>query len=140
MKRLAVLGVATSVTVLSGCATTDLPSMSEMLSDVTEQSGRACVRESDIDGYGVLENNVISIDAGDDYYLATVSPECDNLASSGSGQFGDNFGEICGKGSVELSGARDACEIHQVFEFENREEAFAAFNDVMTARERRGEK
>lgn len=139
MKRLTILGVAASATVLSGCATTDLPSMSEMLRDATEQDGRACVREPDIDGYGVLENNVISIDGGQDYYLATVLPGCNNLATSIGVVFADNFGEICGQRGDELYTDEDSCQIHQVFEFDDREEAFETFNDVMEVREQMGE-
>ncbi len=139
MRRPILLCIAASLAVLSGCATTDLPSMSEMMRDVTEQNGRACVRESDIDGYGVLENNVISIDGGQDYYLATVLPGCNNLATSVGVMFGDNFGEVCGQRGDQLHTNEDSCHIHQVFEFDDREEAFEAFNDVMEVRERMGE-
>lgn len=139
MKRFIILGIAAFAAALSGCATTDFPSMSEMLRDTTEQDGRACVRESDIDGYGVLENDVISIDGGQDYYLATVLPGCNNLATSIGLMFSDNFGEICGQRGDEVRTGRDTCQIHQVFEFDDREEAFEAFNDVMEVRERMGE-
>lgn len=138
MKRFTILSLAAAVA-LSGCATTDLPSMADMLRDATEQDGRACVRESDIDGYGVLENDVISIDGGQDYYLATVLPGCNNLALSVGLMFSDNFGEICGQRGDEVRTDRDICQIHQVFEFDNREDAFEAFNEVMNIRERMGE-
>jgi hypothetical protein len=143
MRRLTILGIAASVAVLSSCATTRLPSMSEMLRDATEQDGRACVDEDDIDGYGVLENNVISIDGERDYYLATVSSGCDDLAISVDGDsdtdFGNDSDEICGESGDELDADEDDCEIHQVFEFDDREEALEVFNDVMEARERMGE-
>lgn len=139
MKRLVILGIAALAAVLSGCATTNLPGMSEMLRDTTDQNGRACVRESDIDGYGVLENDVISIDGGQDYYLATVLPGCNNLATSIGLMFSNNFGEICGQSGDEVRTDRETCQIHQVFQFDDREEAFDAFNDVMEARERMGE-
>jgi len=145
MKRLTILGIAALVAALSSCATTRLPSMSEMLRDATGQDGRACVDTSDIDGYGVLENNVISIDGERDYYLATVSPGCDDddLATSVDGDFDRDFGddsdEICGESGDELDTDEGDCEIHQVFEFDDREEAFETFNDVMEVRERMGE-
>ena len=139
MRRLTILGIAALVVALSGCATTDLPSMSEMLRDTTEQNGRACVDESDIDGYGVLENDVISIDGGQDYYLATVLPGCNSLTTSIGVIFGDNFGEICGQRGDEIITGDNSCQIHQIFEFDDREEAFDAFNDVMEVRERMGE-
>ncbi len=144
MRRLTILGMTALVAVLSGCATTTLPSMSELLRDATEQDGRACVDKSDIEGYGVLENNVISIDGERDYYLATVSPGCDdNLTISVDrdlgNDFGDDFDRICGEGGDDLGLDDDDCEIHQIFEFDDREDAFDAFNDVMEARERMGE-
>ncbi len=156
MKRLTILGIAASVAVLSSCATTRLPSMSEMLRDATEQDGRACVDEDDIDGYGVLENNVIGIDGERDYYLATVSAGCDDdleisidedsdddLVDDSDNDFGDDFGsdsdEICGESGDELDADEDDCEIHQIFEFDDREDALEVFNDVMEARERMGE-
>jgi hypothetical protein len=162
MRRLTILGIAAMVAVLSSCATTRLPSMSEMLRDATEQDGRACVDEDDIDGYGVLENNVIGIDGERDYYLATVSAGCDdNLKISVGDDFGNDFDsdddlvddsdndsdtdfgndsdEICGESGDELDADEDDCEIHQVFEFDDREEALEVFNDVMDARERMGE-
>lgn len=139
MKRLITLGIAALTTALVGCATTDIPSMTDLLRDTTEQDGRACVRRADIDGYGVLENNIISIDGGQDYYLATVTPRCDNLASSIDTMFSNNFGEICGQSGDVVRTGRRSCEIDQVFQFDDREEAFDAFNEVMNARERMGE-
>lgn len=140
MKGLMSLGAAVFTAILAGCATgRDVPRISEMLRDNTGQDGRACVRVDDIQGYGVLENDVISIDSfGREYYLATVLPGCLDLATSPAIRFRGDFGEICGQsGDTIVTGlltGESSCTIGQMFEFGSREEAFATYNDVLRER------
>lgn len=136
MKVSVTLGTAALVVVLASCATTrDVPRMGEMLRETTGQNGRACVRLSDIRGYGVLKDNVVSIDGFRNYYLATVLPGCIDLQTSARAMFSGDFGEICGQTMDSIATRGDRCSINQVFEFENREEAFATYNDVLERRE-----
>ncbi|HEX7025633.1 MAG TPA: DUF6491 family protein [Gammaproteobacteria bacterium] len=135
MKVFKVLGCTALTFVLSSCATgPDVPGMSEMLRESTGQNGRACVRLSDIRGYGVLENDVVSIDGRTEYYLATVLPGCTDLQTSVRTLFRGDFGEVCGQTMDSLSTRGDTCTINQMFEFDNREEAFATFNDILDRR------
>lgn len=135
MKELKIPLVAVLAALLASCATgREVPSMSEMLRESTGQNGRACVRLSDIRGYGVLENNVVSIDGRTEYYLATVLPGCTDLQTSVRTLFRGDFGELCGQTMDSLSTRGDTCTINQMFEFDNREEAFATFNDILDRR------
>ena len=77
------LPAAVCVTGLAGCATAKGPSMAKMLDDTVGQNGRACVRLNEIQSYGVLDSNIISIRTlGHGYYLATVLPGCNDLETS----------------------------------------------------------
>lgn len=136
MKGSRFLGAAACAVVLSACASTgrEVPRLSAMLADETGQNGRACVRLSEIQGYGVLDDNVLSIDATRNYYLATVLPGCNDLQTSARTLFSGKFGEVCGGGKDRIATGGDSCSIRQMFEFENREQAFAAFNAVREER------
>lgn len=141
MKGLMSIGAAVFTAILAGCATgRDVPRISEMLRNTTGQDGRACVRVDDIQGYGVLENDVISIDSfGEEYYLATVLPGCLDLATSPAIEFRGDLGEICGQsGDTIVTGlltGENTCIIGQMFEFESQDEAFATYNNVLHERE-----
>ena len=123
-----------ALAVLAGCSTTPMPNISTTLLDTTGQDGRACVDTSDIRGYGVLEQDVISIDARNNYYLATVLPGCNNLEVSARAMFSSRFYEVCGGGMDHVRTGGDNCTIRNMFEFENREEAFAAHDAAIAAR------
>ena len=128
-------GAAACAAVVVACATTggNIPSIGKMLAEETGQNGRACVRLDDIRGYGVLDDKVLSIDSSKDYYLATVLPGCNDLQVSMRTLFSGKFGEICGKtGRVATQG--DHCAVNEMFEFETREQAFAAYNAVVEKR------
>lgn len=143
MKTLAIACLTGVVLTLSACATPgrDVPSMTEMLRESTGQDGRACVRETDLRGYGVLRDNVLSIDGRRNYYLATVLPGCTDLATSARTMFMGGFGEICGRSMHRVVTRGSACTINQVFQFDNRDDAFATYHEIMEQREelRRGE-
>ncbi len=128
MKRV-MTGIAVVLSAgLAACTTTgkDVPPFHKVLSDSVEQNGRACVRHSDIRGYGVLDHEVISIDGRRKYYLATVMPGCNTLDTSPSALFEERFSEVCGGGMHKLYTDNDHCTLRQMFEFENREAAFEA--------------
>lgn len=128
-----------SLLTLSACANMgdgQVPSMSQLLMDATGQKGRACVRKGDIQGYGVLDNNWVSIDGMRDYYLASVLPGCQSLSTSPRALFESRFYEVCGGGSGRLHTDGESCTIQHIFEFDNREEAFAAWRAAEEERER----
>ncbi len=136
MKAPTSLGMAALVAVLSSCASTsDLPNMGEMLRDATGQNGRACIRKGDIQGYGVLDGDVVSIDATRNYYLATVLPGCLDLTTSMGAAFRGDFNEVCGGSADKVLTQENHCTINQMFEFESREEAFEVFDAVQEKRE-----
>lgn len=135
MNRLKVLSAAACVAVLAGCATgRDVPRIGTMLADETGQNGRACVRQGDIRSYGVLDNDVVSIDGTKNYYLATVLPGCNDLQTSVGALFRGGFGEVCGRTMNKITTGGDNCVINQMFEFKSREEAFATYNAILEKR------
>ncbi|WP_020207663.1 DUF6491 family protein [Gilvimarinus chinensis] len=113
---------------INACTSTGSASsnISNTLQSMTGQNGRACIDAGDIRGYGVLDRNVISINAFNKYYLATVLPGCTDLEVSSRAIFEQRFAEVCGGGMNSLKTAGDKCTIRSIFEFENRNEAFAA--------------
>lgn len=137
MKVSTITGVATLAVLTSACTTTggEVPSMAEALSEITGQNGRACVDKADIQGYGVLEEDIISIDSQQDYYLATVLPGCTDLVTSIGVAFQGGFGEICGQTSDSVITNENTCTINQMYEFESRDEAFEAYNEALQQRE-----
>lgn len=136
MKPLKILGLTLVAGLFSACASQhDGPTMSKLLAKESVQNGRACIRQSDIRGFGVPENNVMSIDGGQKYYLATVLPGCINLQTSARAFFDGNFFEVCGQTGDRIVTQDERCTINQIFEFENREQAFEALENVKEQRE-----
>ncbi|WP_347332121.1 DUF6491 family protein [Marinimicrobium locisalis] len=117
-----------AVALLAGCSTTggDTPSFNQVLKETTGQNGRACVREDDIRGYGVLDHDVVSIDGRRNYYLATLLPGCNDVGTSPRAAFEERFTEVCGGGMHKMHTSGDHCTIRHLFEFEDREAAFEA--------------
>ncbi len=135
MKPLKILSLTLLAVLVSACATQkDVPSMSKLLATETVQNGRACVRQSDIRSYGVPEDDIISIDGRSKYYLATVLPGCVNLMTSARAFFDGDFFEICGQTGDRIVTSDESCTINQVFEFENRDQAFETLNRVQEQR------
>jgi hypothetical protein len=110
----------------------NLPSYDKLLKAQTEQDGRACVRQRNIRGYGMLDDNVISINVGgrNPYYLVTILYQCNSLQTSFSAGFKGDFLELCGGGRDKILTSDESCPIKSIFEFESREEAFATFENV----------
>lgn len=127
--------IAASTAALAGCSNTaSRPNISYVLLDNTGQNGRACINTSDIRGYGLLDQDVISIDAGRHYYLATVMPGCIDLASSTRAIFSSRFAQVCGGGMDRIHTQDDSCTIRTIFEFDNRETAFEVHGSAIKAR------
>ena len=133
MKLWKLCATASLLAALSACTTTgeSVPSFYDVLAETAGQNGRACVRHSDIRGYGVLDHDVISIDGRRNYYLATVMPGCNALDTSPSALFEERFSEVCGGGMHKVYAGGDHCTIRQMFEFENREAAFEAHRNAV---------
>jgi hypothetical protein len=121
----------TAFFILASCSSLDvnIPSYDELLKAETEQNGRACVRQHNIRGYGILEDDVISIDARgrNRYYLLTTFLRCNSLQTSFSAGFKGDFSELCGGGRDKIITSEESCSIKSIFEFESRQDAFAAF-------------
>ncbi len=132
---LAALGLAVFVSACSSIGGSSVPRFHQILKDTTGQDGRACIRHSDIRGYGVLDEEVISIDARREYYLATVLPGCHALETSPRALFEERFSEVCGGGRDRVHVEDGHCTIRQIFEFENREAAFEAHRKAIEKRD-----
>jgi len=119
---------------LAGCGVfgeRSTPSFYDVLQGEAGQNGRACVRQSNIRSYGVLERDVVSINAGRRYYLATMLPGCNALSTSPRAQFEGRFSEVCGSGRSKVRIAGEECTIRQIFEFDNREKAFEVHKNAL---------
>lgn len=119
----------------TGCASSNLPSIAQTLNETTGQNGQACVRTSDIRGYGIRNGNIINIDALHNYYIVTVLTGCIDLESSPALMFHSRFQEICGGGSDKIVVRGNTCSIDKIYVFEDREEAFSAFDEAVERRE-----
>ena len=110
----------------------NLPSYDKLLKAQTEQDGRACVRQRNIRGYGMLDDNVISINVSGkhSYYLVTTLYQCHSLQTSFSAGFKGDFLELCGGGRDKILTSEESCPIKSIFEFESKEEAFATYEKV----------
>ncbi|WP_133469595.1 DUF6491 family protein [Paraglaciecola marina] len=139
MNMLKVTFVLVGVLILTSCSSlgVDLPSHDELLRIETEQDGRACVRQRSIRGYGSLDDDVISISSSGKkrYYLATTFMNCNSLLTSFKAGFKGDFFEVCGGRNDKIITSDEACPIKSIFEFENREAAFAAYEKVEKTRD-----
>lgn len=115
-----------------GQSPSDTPShqgLSSILSELTGQNGRACVRIPDIKGYAVSDHGkVIRIDANNTYYIATTRARCSALNGSATGIFNGSFNDFCGNPTSHITTNGATCYIEKLFSFNNREEAFNTLN------------
>jgi hypothetical protein len=129
--RLKWLPVAVASLLLSACAASHTPpstGLDSALRDITGQNGRACVRVSDISGYGALDDSMVSVSSKfRKHYLMITRFRCPELATSLGAAFSGRFIEFCGGRDSILAGGR-SCPILSVFEFESREAAFEAMD------------
>lgn len=139
MKLARLLCTLPPVLLVTACAVTqrnDVPDLTEMLRETTGQNGRACIRTSDIRGYGLQRGgDAINIDATRDYYIATLRPGCLDIETSMGIIFSNNFNEVCGGRIDTVITQGNECSINQVFKFESRDHAFKAFNDTLERRQ-----
>lgn len=123
-----------TLTNLVSCSSTrvDLPSYDELLRAQTKQDGRACVRQHNISGYGLLGDDVVSISAPSNkrYYLATTLFQCQSLQTSFRAGFKGDFSELCGGGRDKIVTTEEYCPIKSIFEFGSRKEAFDTFDII----------
>ena len=127
---------------LSACAATpDDPSepaeLDQLLLELTHEDGRDCIRIQDIDGFGTLEDDLVSVSSrfGKRHYLVTTVYRCSSLRSSMGVGFQGPQNEVCGGGSSYLVNGEESCPIAHIFEFSSRDEAFAAYEMAKAQRE-----
>ncbi len=132
MKLLSGLALSCCLISLCACSTNgEKPKANfyKTLADTTGQNGRACFYVNDVRGFGTLDHDVMSVDAGRKYYLVTFLPGCNSLQTSPRAAFQSYIGgEACGGGLSKIHTREDSCSIRQAFEFKNQKEAFAAFD------------
>ena len=125
------------VAVLTGCASSpaNLPSYDELLKAETEQDGKTCIRQSDINGYGVLGNDIISVDARrKKHYLITTLYRCNSLNTGFQAGFDGNYFDFCPIRDKIIT-IDESCPVKSIFEFDSRKDAFAAFEKVEAIRD-----
>jgi hypothetical protein len=110
-----------------------VPRYSKILTEQTQQDGRACVRDYQIRGYNIKHRDIIVLDAGRKYYLATTFHRCDELVTSSQAVFFSRFPRICG-GSSKIITRDENCMIDRIFEFENKDDAYAALDKAHSTR------
>jgi hypothetical protein len=125
--------------VCASCSTTHkqevAPDVTDMLAEVTGQNGRACIKTYEVNGFGGIEDNLVSVSGKfRDHYLVTTLYRCQSLQGSPAIAFAGSFQEICGGGHGALKTGKESCPVKDIYVFPNREAAFAA---VAAAREQR---
>ncbi|NNU15531.1 hypothetical protein HK107_04260 [Parvularcula sp. ZS-1/3] len=121
-----------SLAALTGCASTGASTdLTDALSEITGQNGRACVDQRDIQGFGLVSNRTLSINTRtSSYYLATTQLACDPLGVDVRGAFGGRFSETCGGRGDRFNTASGSCQIKAIYRFDSREAAFAAADEA----------
>ncbi len=111
-------------------------SYENLLKASTEQDGKACVRQRSIRGFGMLADDVVSVEVlgKPRYYLMTTRMRCDSLHTHFSAGFKSDFFEICGGANDKIVTAEESCTIDSVFAFDTRDAALEAFNNAKQIR------
>lgn len=131
--RQAAAGVLLLAAVLAACSAPEsrpgqAPSLDQVLLQMSEQDGRACLRTDRIDGYAVLDDGVVSVGTrGRRHYLVTTLLRCHSLDSAMGIAFSSPHGDFCGGGRDTLETGTESCPARHVFEFTSREDALATF-------------
>ena len=138
MKSLKIASILFTILALSACSNlvANLPSNDKLLKDYTEQDGKECIRDSNIRGFGVLDDDVISVEGRlrGEYYLMTTIYRCHSLGFSVQVAFVGNFAEFCSGGGDKIHTGEEACPINSIFKFESRELAFEAYEAITEQR------
>ena len=124
---------AVSVPAMTGCSSSPYPPMPQemiaALSETTGQNGRECMRVSDISGYGTVNDSVLSVSSKfRKHYLLVTLFRCPEMEVSSTALFKGSFTELCGGGRDAVIAGSRRCPVQGVFEFEDREAAFAAYD------------
>ncbi|WP_370980876.1 DUF6491 family protein [Agaribacterium sp. ZY112] len=119
------LAASLSACTTSGDSSANSPNFGQLMSETTGQNGRACIRTRDIRGYGAENDKQININTMSKYYIATTLYSCHNLTMAPRALFESRFTEACG-GTSYITTREGRCPIDKIFEFDNREQAFAA--------------
>jgi hypothetical protein len=126
---------------LAACASTresaaNLPSTDEMLAQVTEQDGRACIRAADIDGYAPLDDSLVSVGGRRrEHFLVTMMFRCSSLGTSMAVAFDGSFAEFCGGGNDAIRTRSERCPVRHIYRFPSRDDAFAALEAARARRQ-----
>lgn len=99
----------------------------------TGQDGRACVDNSDINGYGTLDpDSVVSIDSRrqNEYFVAVTNRRCDGISTSSVAGIGGDDWQLCGGRMDTITVAGDRCTIGGLFAYDSREAAFESWDRV----------
>ena len=142
VESIRVLSVIPLIALLSACASTGIdPSPRELnaaLTEITQQNGRVCVRQRDITGFAALSDSLVSVsNRTREHYLMVTRFRCPDMEMAPAALFEGAFTEFCGqRDSITTRGGR--CPVQSVFEFDNRDAAFAALDraEEMIARSR----
>lgn len=121
----------------SNGTSSSLPNNNALLASITEQDGRACLREDDIRGFGILDDDVISVESRrpGEYFLFTTLYQCPSLQFSPQLAFSAAFNQFCGGGRDKVISGDEICPIRSIYKFENRQQAFEAFAQVEEKRD-----
>jgi hypothetical protein len=135
MKLKSILFLAVALPLFAACSSTAyIPTPSEMntaLREITGQNGRACVRIRDIAGYGTLSDSVLSVSSKfRNHYVMVTLHRCPAIESGARLAFKGAFTDFCGGGRDSVHGGNGRCPVQSVFEFDDRDAAFAAHDQA----------
>lgn len=121
------------LSLVAACSSTAFaPNSNEMnaaLAEITGQDGRSCLRVRDISGFGVLDDVTVSVsDKFRGHYLMVTMHRCPDMATSHAAAFKGAFTEFCGRRDSLYTARGGRCPVQSVYEFENRDAAFAAYD------------
>lgn len=121
-----------TIIMISACSSNtnlNVPHLSQLLKEESGQNGRSCIRTSNIRGYAV-NSDILTIEAGRQYYLATTLYRCHELDFAAKAAFSSRFHQICGSSNAYVITSSGRCPIHQIFEFDDKTAAFAMLDKI----------
>ncbi len=137
MNRFHLTLAAVAVSLVAACGTTpsrqpEPRAIDDALKEVTGQNGRECVYVRDIMGYGALSDSVLSVSAKfKKHYLMITLFRCPSMQYGGGAAFWGSFSEFCGGGNNSVQSGDKPCPVKSVFEFDSRDDAFAAHDKAL---------
>ena len=137
MKQITLIVACLFASLVAGCGTTPTKqpeprAIDEALREVTGQNGRTCVYIRDIRGYGTLSDSVLSVSARQrKQYLMVTLYRCPSMQDNAGAAFWGAYTEFCGGGRDSVQAGARPCPVRSVFEFESRDDAFAAHDQAL---------